>query len=281
MTLGPPPRRIERIALCNLESLASAPAVNALFAALGPRIGFVIASARYGGKYGGFWRQARRNLARSGWRFTRHLGLQLVWFRPLARLAQPFGGRVLTLAQLARRHGAELLRTREPNAPEVVARLARYAPDVVLSLHFDHVIRRPLIALPRLGVLNVHPSLLPALRGPFPAFWALRLGAEGLGVSVHAIDDETLDTGPVLRQQRLTPAPGESVLALEQRLFGAGARLVLEVLREIEAGAARPVAQPPGAGDYRPYPSRADVAALYARGAVLERWRDLGGLWRR
>src|SRR5258706_3622426 len=186
---APAPQRITRIALCNLDSLASRAAIQDLFAALPGRIGLVVASRRYGGKYGGFWRQSWRNFRRSGAGFVNYLGLLYVWYRPLASLARLFGRRCPTLKQMARTHGAHYLETREPNAPAVVTRLRAYAPDLILSLHFDHVIRAALIAVPARGVVNVHSSLLPELRGPFPAFWSLRRVAPA-GVSVHVIDSE-------------------------------------------------------------------------------------------
>jgi len=269
-----PTARIARIALLNLDSLASRPAVAALFEALPGRIGLVVASRRYGGKYGGFWRQTFRTYRRSGRRFVDLLGLSYVWYRPLAFLARVAGRRCPTLRQMAGAHGALYLETREPNAPEIVARIAGYAPDLVLSLHFDHVIRRALIAVPALGVINVHAALLPDLRGPFPAFWTLALDAPA-GVSVHAVDSEELDTGPILVQRAAPPVPGETVLALDARLLAEGARLAVEAVAQIEAGTAAPRPQPPGSGRYLAYPARADVAAFRAKGGHLYRWRDI------
>ncbi len=268
-----PPVRIARIALLNLDSLASRPAIAALFAALPGRIGFVVASRRYGGKYGGFWRQTWRNYRRSGRRFVDYLGLDYVWYRPLAVLARLAGRRCPGLRQMARAHGALYLATREPNAPEIVARLRDYAPDLVVSLHFDHVLRAAFIAVPVHGVINVHASLLPDLRGPFPAFWTLALGVPP-GVSVHAIDCETLDTGPILLQRAVAPVPGESVLSLDARLLAEGARIAAEAIALIEAGTAAARPQPAGGGRYLAYPGKAEVAALYANGGRLHRWRD-------
>jgi folate-dependent phosphoribosylglycinamide formyltransferase PurN len=270
----PAPVRIARIALCNLDSLASRPAIAALFAALPGRIGLVVASRRYGGKYGGFWRQTRRNLARSGFRFAGYLSLNYVWYRPLAALGRGAGWPSLTLRQMARRYGAGYLETREPNAPEVLAQLEAFAPDLVISAHFDHVMRRRLIALPRHGVINIHTSLLPGFRGPFPVFWALRHGAPRLGVSVHAIDSEELDTGPLLAQRALAPAPGETALALDARLLRVGVELALEVIARLEAGTAAAAPQPAGAGSYYSYPEKSAVAAFHAAGFRLCSWRD-------
>jgi methionyl-tRNA formyltransferase len=146
-----------------------------------------------------------------------------------------------------------------------------------VSLHFDHVLRAAFIAVPAQGVINVHASLLPDLRGPFPGFWTLALGVPP-GVSVHAIDSESLDTGPILLQRAVAPVPGESVLALDARLLAEGARLAVEAIAQMEAGAAAPRPQPPGGGRYLAHPGKADVAALHAKGGRLHRWRDVARL---
>ncbi|MGH7006168.1 MAG: formyltransferase family protein, partial [Alphaproteobacteria bacterium] len=247
--------------------------------ALPGRIGLVIASRRYGGKYGGFWGQTARNLRRSGFGFVNYLGLNYFWYRPLAALARLWGWRCSSLRHVAHAHGAAFLETREPNASDVVARLSNYAPDLILSLHFDHVIRAALIAVPARGVINVHPSLLPALRGPFPAFWALRSKSVP-GVSVHVVDSEELDAGPILLQRDMESVPGESVLALDARVMRAGARLAVEAIAKLEAGSAAPRAQAPGAGNYYSYPGKADVAAFRAEKGRLFAWRDVVRLLR-
>lgn len=271
-----PPARVARIALLNLDSLASRPAIAALFAALPGRIGFVVASRRYGGKYGGFCRQTWRNWRRSGRAFVDYLGVNYIWHRPLGVF---FGFRRASLRRMARAAGAAFVATREPNAPEIVARLRAYAPDLVVSLHFDHVLRAPLIAVPAIGIVNVHGALLPDLRGPFPAFWTLARGAPP-GVTVHAVENEHLDVGPILLQRAVAPVPGESALALDSRLLAEGARLVVEAVAQFEAGTAAPSTQAPGAGGYFGYPPRADVAAFRAKGGCLWRWRDVFRLLR-
>jgi folate-dependent phosphoribosylglycinamide formyltransferase PurN len=270
-----------RIAVFSLDSLASNPALNLLFSELRGRIGLVVASRRFGGKYGGVWTQARRTFARSGWQFLDYLGVQYFWYRPVSglrrlgaalRLRAP---RHLSLKQLARRAGAELLATADPNDPAVVARIKVYDPDLILVVHFDHVIKKPLIALPRLGVVNIHPSLLPEYRGPFPVFWALRHGAPRVGVSVHAIVDEALDTGPILLQRTLALRSDDTVLSLDRRLLVQGVNLVVASIDAIARGAMNFRPQLPGEGSYMSYPAAADVRALRAAGRRLFAVRDI------
>ena len=277
--MAPASGPIARIALCNLDSLASRGAVQALFDALPGRIGLVIASRRYGGKYGGFWHQAWRNFRRSGAGFVDYLGLDYVWHRPLAGLARLAGGHCPSLGAMARRRGAAYVEALDVNAPEVAARLRAYAPDLVLSLHFDQVIRAPIIAVPRVGVVNLHPALLPELRGPFPAFWTLHRKAAP-GISVHLVDTEELDAGPLLLQRAVESVRGETALALNARLLREGAALVAEAIARWEAGSLAPEPQPRGAGSYFSYPQKADIAAFRAAKGRLYAWRDVWRLLR-
>ena len=79
--------------------------------------------------------------------------------------------------------------------------LASVQPDLVVCMGFPWKIPPAALAVPRLGWLNGHPSLLPRHRGPLPVAWAIRDGDEELGVTFHRMDAE-LDTGPIFAQRR-------------------------------------------------------------------------------
>jgi methionyl-tRNA formyltransferase len=79
--------------------------------------------------------------------------------------------------------------------------LASVEPDLVVCMGFPWKIPPAALAVPRLGWLNGHPSLLPRHRGPLPVAWAIREGDEEIGISFHRMDAE-LDTGPILAQRR-------------------------------------------------------------------------------
>ncbi len=162
----------------------------------------------------------------------------------------------------------------------MVDRVDAFAPDLIISAGFDHVIRSRLIAVPRHGIINVHCSLLPEYRGLFPVFWALRHRAPRMGASVHLIDSEKLDTGPVLEQQVVEPAHGESLMALDARIFRIGIGLAVNAIARLEKGDAAPRPQPPGAGSYHSYPAKDDVTALRATGRRLYTARDVVRLLR-
>ena len=78
--------------------------------------------------------------------------------------------------------------------------LASVEPDLVVCMGFPWKIPPDALAVPRLGWLNGHPSLLPRHRGPLPIAWAIREGDEEIGITFHRMDAE-LDTGPILAQR--------------------------------------------------------------------------------
>ena len=83
--------------------------------------------------------------------------------------------------------------------PATVSTLAAYQPDLICVACFSLRIASSILDIPRLGSLNVHPSLLPAHRGPVPLFWAFRQGLQQTGVTIHLMD-EGMDTGDILAQ---------------------------------------------------------------------------------
>jgi methionyl-tRNA formyltransferase len=92
----------------------------------------------------------------------------------------------------------------------MVNMLAGYQPDVLLVFGFNWRLSREVLALPRLGVLNVHPSALPKYRGPAPVLWAIRNGDASMGITVHRMT-ERIDAGPVLAKVDDLPIPDQVI----------------------------------------------------------------------
>jgi methionyl-tRNA formyltransferase len=87
-----------------------------------------------------------------------------------------------------------------PASPRTLpALLSAYQPDILLVFGFNWRLPADVLAVPKLGVLNVHPSALPKYRGPSPVLWAIRNGDPHLGLTVHRMT-ERIDAGPVLAQ---------------------------------------------------------------------------------
>lgn len=143
------------------------------------------------------------------------------------------------------------------NGPSARAWLAELAPDVACVACWNRVIPADVLALPRHGFLNVHPSLLPAYRGPEPLFWQFRAGASATGVTVHWMDSG-LDTGDIAGQQPLAFPDGIRGPAAEELCARAGGALLADVLARLSAGDAVPRQPQPAGGSYFPAPGPAD-----------------------
>ena len=116
------------------------------------------------------------------------------------------------------------------------------APDVVVIIAYGQIIPARLIAIPRLGWINLHGSLLPKFRGAAPIHWAIASGKTRTGLTTMQID-AGLDTGPLLLKHETEIAPDETAPQLYARLAAAGAPLMSETLRALDRGTITPTPQ--------------------------------------
>jgi methionyl-tRNA formyltransferase len=112
---------------------------------------------------------------------------------------------------------------------EARERIASLAPDVIVVAAYGAFLPDETLAVPRLGCLNIHPSLLPRHRGPSPVPSAILAGDDETGVSVMLLDSG-MDSGPILAQRRTPIGPSEYRSELTPRLFLMGAELLIETL---------------------------------------------------
>lgn len=125
------------------------------------------------------------------------------------------------------------------NAPESLRRLERWRPDVIVVVAYGQFLGAHVLALPPLGCLNVHFSLLPALRGAAPVQWAIRRGERETGVTIMRMD-RGMDTGAVLAQRATAIGDTETAGDLQNRLATLGAGLLQETLPAWQQGAIVP-----------------------------------------
>ncbi|NWG00654.1 MAG: methionyl-tRNA formyltransferase [Thermoanaerobaculaceae bacterium] len=142
----------------------------------------------------------------------------------------------------ARRLGLAVTQPAKLSGEGFAARLREVAAEVAVVVAYGRLIPAPLLAIPRWGFVNLHPSLLPRHRGPSPIQWAIASGDSTTGVSTMLLD-EGMDTGPILLQRPTAIGPGERALELERRLAELGAELVVATLAGLEAGTVRPQPQ--------------------------------------
>ena len=149
-----------------------------------------------------------------------------------------------------------VLQPERPTDPAFLGRLRELAPDVGVVVAYGHILKPELLRLPGRGMVNVHPSLLPELRGAAPVEWAIVNGVAKTGVSIIQLD-EGLDSGPVLLQIPHTIEPDETGGELSAHLAEVGAQALVEALALWEQDALRPVPQDHARATYAPKLTRA------------------------
>ena len=160
-----------------------------------------------------------------------------------------------------------VLQPDRPRGEEFLRSLRALAPDISVVVAYGHVLPLDAITLPRLGTLNIHASLLPALRGAAPVQAAIRDGFSETGVTIMRMV-EALDAGPILLQETVPILPDETYGELQLRLAELGAQALIEALTLVDAGASREVEQDATRATYAPKVTREMARINWTRSAT-------------
>lgn len=108
-------------------------------------------------------------------------------------------------------------------------RTKKLKPDVGVLASFGKILPKEILEIPKHGILNIHPSLLPKYRGPSPVQTAILNGDQETGVTIIKMD-EKVDHGPILSQFKEEIRPDDTAESLYERLFTAGAKVLTTIL---------------------------------------------------
>jgi len=137
-----------------------------------------------------------------------------------------------SLREVSSSYGFPLMVCNHQNAPPSIAQLRTWSPDLILFTG-GNILRRQLLEVPRLGVLNLHLGLLPEIRGMSSPEWSL-LKHVPVGVTIHYMD-AGIDTGPILQRYEFPDgAACESLSDLRNRLIAFGVEKIGEIVSSID-----------------------------------------------
>ena len=142
-----------------------------------------------------------------------------------------------------------------PKDAEFLETIRAMQPDISVVVAYGHILPDDVIKLPKMGTLNIHASLLPALRGAGPIQAAIRDGLTETGVSIMRMVRE-LDAGPVIHQARTPIQDDETYGELQLRLSELGAMALIEALTLMSVGAAKEIAQDSSLATFAPKVTR-------------------------
>ena len=189
-------------------------------------VGIVIVTGGYKG-YGAF-----RTLWDMFWRTTTPYFLYKVWtLGILAVVQQLLPWTILSVKGFAIDRKIPYLNVRVANSEEALAWVAALSPDLLISISSPQRIGGKMLAIPKIGGINIHSSLLPRYAGLAPFFWVLAGGEKITGITVHWMT-EVFDAGNILLQKTLSINVGESAFSLFKRLANIGADVLYQGVRK-------------------------------------------------
>jgi methionyl-tRNA formyltransferase len=171
---------------------------------------------------------------------------------------------------VAESEGIPVFTPDRPRGEAFLADLEALAPDLSVVVAYGHILRPEVLELPRLGSVNVHASLLPALRGAAPIQWAILSGLPETGVTIMRMS-AGMDEGPILHQRRIPLTDEDTAAGLFLRLAELGAEALLQTLPLLAGEGVEAVPQDPSGATYAPKIDREMAHIDWTRGA-----RDVG-----
>lgn len=183
--------------------------------------------------------------------------------RPAGRGRKPKPSPVRTLAEEC---GYRVLPPKSTRDPDFVEEVLGIGADLSVVVAYGQILSNLLIEAPERGSLNVHPSLLPALRGAAPINWAIARGFDTTGVTIMRMV-QAMDAGPILAQTMVPIGATETAAVLSRRLSELGAELLADTLARLEQGALREVEQDHEAATFAPKVDRGSARIDWRRSA--------------
>jgi methionyl-tRNA formyltransferase len=127
----------------------------------------------------------------------------------------------------------EFLRIKNINSIEIQEEIYKLSPDLIVVTHFEKVLKKNIIDIPKYGCINLHPSILPNYRGLAPQHWPLINGDKYTGITVHFIN-EGIDTGDIIIQKKLEIAQDDYVSDLQMKMKKEYGQIIVDAIEKIE-----------------------------------------------
>jgi methionyl-tRNA formyltransferase len=171
------------------------------------------------------------------------------------------------IKECAERHRLPVMQPERPSGDVFLAGLRHWQPELGVVVAYGHLLRREVLSLPTRGMINVHASLLPQLRGAAPINHAILQGSLQSGISIIQME-AGMDAGPILHQAATPIGPDETAGGLTDRLAILGAETLIEALALMRLGRLTPSPQDPTRATFAPKIDRAATRIDWSEPAV-------------
>ena len=205
--------------------------------------------------------------------------------RPQGRKQEMIPSRI---KQSAQAHQIPVEQPENVNAPESLALIGGYHPDLLVTAAYGQILSPELLGIPPLGGINLHGSILPAYRGAAPVARAIERGETETGVTVIRMTPR-IDAGGMLAFARTAIEPNETARELEARIALLGAPLIATIIEAIHEGTAQVLPQQKSKVTKAPKLSKDDGTIDWTKPAqavhnlvrAMQPWPVASTFWRR
>ncbi|MCK4358338.1 MAG: methionyl-tRNA formyltransferase [Candidatus Cloacimonetes bacterium] len=128
------------------------------------------------------------------------------------------------------------------NKEDAIKKIGSYHPDLIIATAYGKIVSQKILDIPKLGCINLHPSLLPKYRGPSPINWTLFHGEKETGNTIFFMTKK-MDAGDIVYQSKIRIMPEDNYGSLLEKLSEKGAEDVLKALSLLDDGLASPISQ--------------------------------------
>ena len=151
------------------------------------------------------------------------------------------------------------------NSAVGVDKISSLSPDVIISIRYGVILKKPIIDLVKHSVINLHSGALPAYRGVMATFWALLNDEKKLTATLHTITDSTIDTGGVIATATINVQSEKSYLWHVLSLYVGGCRLIEQAINNLSDGCILDAAEQSQGGHYYSFPNTEQVTDFVMR----------------
>lgn len=192
------------------------------------------------------------------------------------------------IKERAAHHGLTILTPKSLKKDEASAELQALNADAFVVVAYGKIIPQSILDIPKLGCINVHPSLLPKYRGPSPMQSAIAEGDDQTGVTIMLLD-AGMDTGPILARETIGLDGDETLESLVGKVWQVGPRLLIETLKRHADGDVTPVDQSEEGASICSLLSREDghidwtasISAIERKVRAYDPWPGTWTVWNR
>lgn len=186
-------------------------------------------------KFSQFKRHTEKALLLGGVIVSLRLVALLISLKVVSFLKRTFSTKrkIFNADEIAKMHNIPYHYVNSINSKESIRIMKKMRPDIIISSFFDKIIKKKVLEIPPLGVINVHPGILPHYRGLYPYFWKLVHREKISGVTIHTMTEE-IDKGRILAIKTFKIRKNDDVISLGIKSGKAGVKLLKKTLRIIK-----------------------------------------------